>query len=154
VTTRYLEDIEVGDTDLLGEHLLTEEEIMGFARTWDPRPWHLDHEAAKDSVFGEVVACAAHLFALCSLLVLADPRPIALLAGLGGGGFTLESPGRIGDRVHLRRTFLDKRVSRSRPSTGILDQRSELVTSEGRRISVQEGALLIARHPDVVAHLG
>lgn len=48
----YFEDIELGEPSTFGEHLLTREAIVEFARTWDPQPFHIDDEAARGSVFG------------------------------------------------------------------------------------------------------
>ena len=42
----YFEDLQVGDTRVSGSHELREEEIISFARQWDPQPWHVDREAA------------------------------------------------------------------------------------------------------------
>ena len=151
VGRRYLEDIEVGIPREFGEHVLTESEIVEFAARWDPQPFHLDREAAAASVFGELVACAAHLFAIASRLVCDDERPTALLAGLGGSGMQLRSPGRVGDVLHLRMTYLDARPSASRPHAGVVTQRLELLDAAGRVVMLQEGSILVARRPAPVA---
>lgn len=144
---RHLEDIVVGRPRTFGHYELTEDEIVSFAARWDPQPFHLDHEAARASVFGEIVACAAHLFAVSSFLIAQDPEPVALLAGLGGSGLRLKSPGRIGDVVQLRVTYLSARPSASRPDAGVVENRLELVDLGGRVVIQQEGAILVARRP-------
>jgi acyl dehydratase len=143
----FLEDIRLDEPREFGDYLLTEDEIVEFARRWDPQPFHVDREAAAQSVFGELVACAAHLFAIVSLLVTHDDQPAALLAGLGGTGLRLRSPGRPGDRLHLRITYLTARPSASRPDAGVVGQRLELMDAAGRLVVVQEGAILVARRP-------
>jgi acyl dehydratase len=148
VAPLYLEDIPIGVPRTVGEHLLTEEEIVEFATRWDPQPWHLDHAAAAQSVFGELVACASHLFAVASRLVTQDDQPAALLAGLGGSGLRLDAPGRVGDRLHLRITYIGARPSASRPDAGVVTQRLELIDDTGRLVMHQEGAILVARRPD------
>jgi acyl dehydratase len=147
VTTLYLEDIPVDAPREVGEHVLTKDEIVEFATRWDPQPFHMDEEAAAHSVFGELVACAAHLFSIVSLLVTQDEQPAALLAGLGGSGMQLRSPGRVGDRLHLRLTYLEARPSASRPDAGVVRQRLELIDSAGRLLLYQEGSILVARRP-------
>lgn len=144
---RFLDDIRLHEPRTLGEYVLTEDEIVEFARAWDPQPWHLDRQAAAESVFGELVACAAHLFAIASRLSFDDPEPVALLAGLGGSGMRLHSPGRVGDHLRLRLTYLDARPSASRPEAGVVSQRHELIAAEDRLVMSQEGAILVARRP-------
>jgi acyl dehydratase len=146
-TPLYLEEIPLHCPRLVADHLLTEEAIIDFARHWDPQPFHTDHEAAVHSIFGGLVACAAHLFAIISLLATQDPRPAAMLAGLGGGSTRLPSPGRVGDRLFLRRTYVDARPSASRPGAGVVSQLMELVDATGRLVVAQEGAILVARRP-------
>lgn len=148
MSTRYLEDIEVGVPRLVGAYTLTETEIIEFATRWDPQPFHIDHEAAASSVFGELVACAAHLFAIIAWLISQDAQPAALLAGLGGSGMGFPSPGRIGDRLQLRLTYTDVRPSRSRPDAGVVHQRLELLAEHDRLVMWEEGAILVARRPD------
>ena len=144
----YLEDIAVGEPRLVGEYVLTEEEIVTYARRWDPQPFHLDHDAAARSLFGQLVACAAHLFAIASRLASEDDRPPVIVAGLGGTGMRLAAPGRVGDRLHLRLTYLDARPSRSRPGAGVVHQRLELLDQDDRLVMAQEGAILVARRPE------
>jgi acyl dehydratase len=146
-TPLYLEELPLHSPRLVADHLLTEEAIIDFARHWDPQPFHTDHEAAANSIFGELVACAAHLFAIISLLATQDPRPAAMLAGLGGGSTRLPSPGRVGDRLFLRRTYVAARSSASRPDAGVVSQLMELVDATGRLVVAQEGAILVARRP-------
>ena len=53
---RYFEDFEPGQLLELGSHTVSEDEIVEFARRWDPQPFHVDPEAAKESVFGGLIA--------------------------------------------------------------------------------------------------
>jgi len=141
---RFLEEVPLGVTRVFGDHLLTEDAIVDFARQWDPRPFHLDHSAGEASVFSGLSACAAHLFAVVSLLNLIDPEPVVLLAGLGGN-LSFRSPGRPGDRVSMRRTYLTSRPSTSRPDAGVVTHELELVDQTGRVILHQDGAILVSR---------
>jgi acyl dehydratase len=150
----YLEDIPLDGPRQFGDHLLTEDAIIEFATRWDPQPFHTDREAARTSVFGELVACAAHLFAVVSLLVTEDDHPPALLAGLGSEGMRLRAPGRTGDRLSLRRTYLSTRRSQSRPDAGIVSQRLELVDTSDRLLMSQDGAILVARRPTGIVVAG
>ncbi len=141
----YLEEVPLGVTRVFGDHHLTEEAIIDFAREWDPRPFHLDREAGAASVFGGITACAAHLFSIISRLSISDPEPVALLAGLGGGGMEFRSPGRPDDHISLGRTYVAARPSKSRPDAGIVTQELDLIDRTGRVLVHQSGALLVAR---------
>ena len=56
----YFEDVRIGDARTASEHALSEEEIIAFAREWDPQPWHVDHEAAARSPMQGLTASSAH----------------------------------------------------------------------------------------------
>lgn len=149
----HFEDIEIGSSSEWGAYELTEAEIVEMAARFDPQPWHLDHEAAKASVFGELVACACHLHCVMSALHNENPRPLALVAGLGVKEHRMRAPGRIGDVVRLRNEFLTKRVSATRPTTGIVDIRNEMVDGDGRVIVDNIGTVLVHRRAPGTAKL-
>ena len=60
--TRYFEDFHVGDTYDLGSTSATQEEIIAFARQFDPQPFHTDPERAKHSTFGTLVAWVLRVY--------------------------------------------------------------------------------------------
>ncbi len=60
----YFEDCVVGAEHAAASHNLTAQEIIEFARTWDPQPWHIDEDIAKGSIFGGLTACSAHIFSI------------------------------------------------------------------------------------------
>jgi acyl dehydratase len=61
---RYFEDFQVGDIFDLGSTTVTEEEIIRFARQFDPQPFHTDPVLARDSIFGGLVASGWHTTAM------------------------------------------------------------------------------------------
>ena len=74
ITMRYFEDFIPGERYRLpGSHHFTEEEIMEFAGRWDPQPFHIDREAAADSIFGGVVACSSHIIAASIAIAVTEP---------------------------------------------------------------------------------
>ncbi|TKR26175.1 MaoC family dehydratase [Natronomonas salsuginis] len=82
--TKYYEDLSVGDRFRFGEYDVTDEEIRAFAGKYDPQPFHLDAEAAADSVFGELVASGWHTASI-SMRLLVDHAfdDIAIMGGRG-----------------------------------------------------------------------
>ena len=141
----YLEDIEVGLTFESPWFTVERDEIIAFAARWDPVAFHLDEEAAKASVFGGLVACAPHIFAISSRLSYFLPRTLALVAGLGGDGLQLLAPVRAGSRVRLVRRFTGARPSKSHPNAGVVSLEDTLVTPEGEIVFRTSGSLLLAR---------
>ena len=60
----WFEDHVVGEEIACASHEVTADEIKAFAGKWDPQPWHIDEAAARDSVFGGLTACSAHIFSI------------------------------------------------------------------------------------------
>ena len=61
---RYFEDYEVGATYQLGSVTVTEDEIIAFARLYDPQEMHINREVAAKGPFGQVIASGWHTIAL------------------------------------------------------------------------------------------
>src|SRR3954449_4600873 len=86
----YLEDLQVGQRFTSGTHALDEEQIMAFARQFDPQPFHTDPEAAKHSFFEGLVASGWHTAAITMKLMVESGLPIA--GGVIGGGGEIAWP--------------------------------------------------------------
>lgn len=143
----YLQDLPVGWSASSGPYLLTREEMVEFARRWDPRPFHIDEEAAGRSHFGGLVACGVHLMAIRSRLVHERRDPIALVAGLGSESLELPHPGRPGDELVLTSTCLEARRSRSRPDRGIVRLRDVLCNQRGEPVLELISKLMVFARP-------
>ena len=61
----YFEDLPVGFTFTTGSQVVTRDDIVGFARDWDPQPFHLDEEAAAKSHFGTLIASGWQTLLIC-----------------------------------------------------------------------------------------
>ena len=145
--TLYLEDIEAG-TCIESDYVEIERaEIIRFAERWDPQPFHIDEEAAKASLFGGLTACAAHGFAIMSLLTHHQPLRLALAAGLGNEGMDLVNPIRPGDRIRLVTEILDKRESKTRSTLGIVRIEHRLENQKAEVVLRAFGKLMILRRP-------
>ena len=68
----YWEDLQVGQVRQLGQIKPTREDIIAFAKQFDPQPFHLDDEAAKASVFGALCASGWHTCALAMRLMVTE----------------------------------------------------------------------------------
>jgi len=142
----YYEDLELGFEQRSPEpYPMERDEIMDFARRWDPQPFHVDEDAAKRSIFGGIVACMPHLFAIQSFLSSRLEPDVALLSGLGNEGFELLQPVRPGDQLTLARRVDSRRESRSRPEGGIVKSWYELRNQDDVICFRDLGIAMIAR---------
>ena len=138
IEDRYFEDYPAGAVyDFVGTLAVSEEEIIAFARQFDPQPFHVDREAAKHSEFGGIIASGWHTAGIMMRLY-ADQylSKVASLASPGGDELRWLMPVRPGDVLSLRVTVLEAHRSRSKPDRGIvrtfaevLNQRREVVMS-------------------------
>ena len=127
----YLEDVVVGSEFTSEEVTVTAEDIIAFATQFDPQPFHLDPEAAKNSFFGGLAASGWHTAAITMrLLVTGGPHIAGGTIG-AGGELAWPTPTRPGDRLHVRVTVESVTPSKSRPDRGSTMLRVETLTSEG-----------------------
>lgn len=126
----YAEDLEVGRTFTLGTWTVSAEEIIAFATTWDPLPFHVDPAAAAASSFGEVIASGAHTFAIAIRLV-ADgmTAQLAVVAGRGLRELRWPKPVRPGARLTGTAVVVEQRL---RPhGRAVITSRTEIVDQDG-----------------------
>ncbi|NQV21924.1 MAG: MaoC family dehydratase [Rhodospirillales bacterium] len=143
---RYFEDFAAGDTFEFGNYLVTEEEILGFARKFDPQSIHLDWEAAKTSIFGGLIASGLHTLSI--LMRMTVDGLLNETAGLGSPGIDEARwllPVRPGDVLSARFTVMDTIPSRSRPERGVLQSLAEVLNQKGEVVATQKGKVMVAR---------
>ena len=148
MTSLYFEDIEVGDSRKAGPYFVSKAEIIQFAKQYDPRPFHIDEEAAARSVFAGLSASAAHTFAIFILLSDKYQPPFRALAGLGYDELRLPNAVRPGDDLYLESTALEKRESKSKPDRGILRSQCRLRNQKGETVLQCIGSVFVAKRPD------
>jgi len=106
----YFEDVEVGKKRTKSvTYQVNKEEIIEFARHWDPRSFHIDEVAAVSSVFGGLVACSAHIFSILSWFATHGQRRTASIAVLGFDKLRMHHPVRPGDTLSCCFACLEKR---------------------------------------------
>ena len=127
MTDYYLEDFEPGRTYTSPSRTVSEAEALDFARRYDPQYFHLDPEAARDSVFGSLVLggfqTAAMSWALVQQTRMFDASAIA---GIGIDELRWHKPVRPGDTLRCDFMLLDARASRTQTDRGIARFRYEL----------------------------
>ena len=146
--TLYWEDFKVGETVAMGTHTFVEEEMIDFARKFDPQPFHIDPVAAKESNFGGLIASGWHTCSV-AMRLLCD-NYINRSASLGSPGIENVRwlvPVRAGDTLSYRRVVLEARASRSRPAVGLVKSRTEAVNQKGETVLTFEGWGMFGRRP-------
>lgn len=132
----YLDDLQIGQSFVSGTHVVDEEQIKAFARQFDPQPFHLDNEAAKDTLLSGLAASGWHTAAITMRLLVESGLP--LVGGILGAGGEIDwpNPTRPRDRLQVESEILDIRPSRSKPDRGVAivrsltrNQRDEVVQS-------------------------
>ena len=146
---RYFEDFAAGTTIELGSYEFTAENIIKFAREYDPQPMHTDPERARLSPYGGLIASGWQTGGVYMRL---------LVNSLLGSAESLGSPGldnlrwlkpvRPGDVLSARITILETRVSESRPERGIVRSRGEMVNQSGELVMQVEAVNFYSRRPD------
>lgn len=128
---RYLEDYPVGVVYEYGYLTVTEDEIISFARQFDPQSIHTDPAFARTGPFGGLIASGWHSAGL--LMRLYANHYLSTAASLASPGIDelrWPAPLRPGDSVRLRATVMEIRASRSKPDRGLLWTRAELLTQD------------------------
>jgi acyl dehydratase len=107
---RYFEDIEVGERHTGQQYTPSKDEIIEFAERFDPQPFHVDEEAAKDSMFGGLIASGWHTGSI-SMRLLYDlfVNEIAVCGGSGIDDLRWRNPVRPGDTLTLEVEVTNKR---------------------------------------------
>jgi acyl dehydratase len=146
MSIQYLEDFTVGQTFSSPRHVIDKEQILRFAREFDPQPFHLDDDAARSSIFGGLAASGWHTAAL-TMRLLADSElePAGGLIGAGFDELRWPRPVRPDDELHLHIEVLDVRTSRSRPMQGILKIRTTTINQRGEPVQISVGNLIVMR---------
>ncbi len=144
---RYFEDFNVGDSKTFKDtYTFTEEEIIEVGQRWDPQPFHVDKEAAKQSMFGGLVAASTHVFAAyCRIGVM--ELPTAAVSALGFNNLKMLTPVRPGDVLRKTETVLEARLSNSRPDCGILSMQADLHNQRNELVFTAETAFIIRCKP-------
>lgn len=138
--TLYWEDFRPGETTEIGRHTFTEEEMVAFARQFDPQPFHTDPAAARASHFGGLIASGWHTCAVAMrLMVEARIGRAASVGSPGMENISWLAPVRAGDTIVYRQAILEARPSESRPGIGLVRSRTEAVNQRGETVMTMEG---------------
>jgi acyl dehydratase len=144
----YFEDFEPGQDIDLGTRTVTEDEIVAFARAFDPQPFHVDRAAAAASIYGGVIASGWHT---CSMMMR------MVVDGLMNRAASMGSPGledvrwlapvRAGDTLNVRYRTTQVKASASKPDRGVVWSKWVAINQHGDTVCTVEGMGMFGRRP-------
>ena len=146
---RYFEDLEVGAETDFGTYAVTREEVLEFARKYDPQLFHLSDEAAAKTHFGRLSASGWHTAAM-TMAVIARKVVADEQAGLGSPGIDelrWLKPVYPGDTLHVHGKIIEKTPSRSRPDMGSYRTETMVTNQDGVPVMRYTSIVLIRRQP-------
>lgn len=145
----YWEDMEVGREGVFGHYDVTREEVLEFARKYDPQPFHLSDEAAAKTHFGRLAASGWHTCAM-TMAVIVKHITKERQAGLGSPGvdeLRWLKPVYPGDRLTMRGTVVEKTPSRSKPEIGSVRTKMLVTNQDDVPVMSFTSIVLMLRRP-------
>jgi acyl dehydratase len=145
---RYFEDYPVGAIFTGGPISVSEQEILDFARRYDPQPMHIDKAAAEIGQFGGLIASGWHTGSLMMQLLAKHFVPQGNLASPGLDELRWQRPVRPGDQLSLRVIVESARRSRSKPDQGVVVSLVEVLNQTGEAVMTLKPISLMYCRPD------
>jgi acyl dehydratase len=143
---RYLEDFEVGQKFSSDRLRVEKGRIKSFAAEFDPQPFHLDDDAARNTMFGGLAASGWHTAAITmKLLVESDLKPAGGIVGAGFDELRWPLPVRPGDELRVESEILHVRTSKSHPQQGLIKVRTTTLNQNDEPVQVAVGNLVVPR---------
>lgn len=144
----WLEDFEVGRVFGTGSARLDEEDIVAFARTWDPQPMHVDPEAARRGVHGGLIASGFQTLALAfRLFVETGALAACSVGGAGMSDVRWRVPVRPGDVLRSRVEVIERRPTRSGPDRGMVLLRIQAFNQRDEEVLRFDTYSILLRRP-------
>ena len=140
----FFEDLRPGLRFETPGATLTEDAVVRFGLEWDFQPFHVDREAARDSLFGGLIASGLHTLVMTyRLFNQLGPTNGSALAGLGMERVRWPKPVHAGDTIRVRATVATARPSESRSGRGVVVWQFETVNQRDEVVFTAELATLV-----------
>lgn len=143
---RKFEDLALGEERKSGPRSVTAEEMVEFAQKYDPQWFHADPDAARQSIFGEVVASGVFILAIWRQLDHVMNSDIDFVCGIGFDEFRLETALRPGDTVTAHSRIVELLPSSSRDDRGTAITQYRLTNQDGDTVLRFKSINLVHRH--------
>jgi acyl dehydratase len=139
-TAWYFEDFYPGQDIDLGTRSVSEDEIIAFASAFDPQPFHIDKEAAAQSIYGGVIASGWHTCSMMMRMVVDGLMAKAASMGSPGlDGVRWLAPVRAGDTLNVRYQTTQVKASNSKPDRGVVWSKWVAINQHGETVCTVEG---------------
>ena len=145
VRDRCFEDFSVGESFVLGSVEMVEDEMLAFATQFDPQRFHVDAEAAAQTMYGGLIASGWHTGSLMMRLTAEGFLGEHSLGAAGLSELSWPAPVRVGDVLTLRVGILGTRESGSKPNLGFVELSSEMINQNDEVALRTVGTMLIAK---------
>jgi len=143
----YFEDFAIGDVARFGQYEVGRDEVLEFARRWDPQPFHLSDEGAAATHFGALSASGWHSCAMAMAMIVAewDKSEGGTLGAIGVDRLRWLKPVRPGDVLRLEAEITEVRASGSRPDMGSVTSRVTMLNQQDEAVMRFEPIVLYRR---------
>jgi len=142
---RYFEDLKIGDTFKSQAYQVGEDQIVSFAREFDPQPFHLDRAVADKTMFGGLFASGWHTAAITMRLFVQTLNFAEGAIGLGVDELRWPNAVKPDDVLQVETEILDVRESRSKPTHGIIRIRNVTTNQRGEIVQTMFASALVSR---------
>lgn len=142
----YLEDLSLGMTFTAGPVLVTEADIIAFAKSYDPQPFHTDPEAAKHTIFKGLAASGWHTVCLTMRMLVEGAMPFAGGSIGFGADVSWPRPVRPGDALSVELEIIEITPSRSKPSQAVVTSRATTTNEKGEIVQIITSKNLVFKH--------
>ena len=150
MSERYFDDLTQGDRFKSATYEVTEEQIISFAREFDPQPFHLDAAVADQTMFKGLIASGWHTAAITMRLFVQTLNFSEGAIGLGVDELRWPNAVRPGDGLQVETEIIDLRVSRSKPSHGVVRLRNVTVNQRGEIVQTMSASALVLCRSDTI----
>src|SRR6266576_2885320 len=145
MSERYFDDLTQGDRFKSATYEVTEEQIISFAREFDPQPFHLDSAVARQTMFKGLIASGWHTAAITMRLFVQTLNFAEGAIGLGADELRWPNAVRPGDVLRVETEIVDARPSRSRPGFGIIRLRNITTNQRGQIVQTMLASAMVPR---------
>jgi len=142
---RYFEDLKTGARFKSETYQVSEEQIVFFAREFDPQPFHLDAAVARQTIFKDLIASGWHTAAITMRLFVRTLNFAEGAIGLGVDELRWPTAVKPGDVLQVETEIVDLRESRSKPSHGIVRIRNVTTNQRGEIVQTMTASALVLR---------
>ena len=148
MTRRYFDDLSVGDVFESQGKTVSESEILEFALKYDPQPFHMDVEAARESIYGGLIASGFQTLALAFRMLFQE----GVFTGTSLGSPGLDElrwvkPVYPGDTIRNRGEVIELKPSRSKPDRGMVRVQYTVLNQDDEPVMTLSALHILSRRP-------